>query len=979
MRATAFDAFVLVSSSISLPVTLWKIYLKGAWSGTSGVKILWGTASLMFGAILFSILLPRGPTRGPWQLIQIMTGYFLGTMYVTIIYIIKNLTQTMYGTARMTAHLPRHLEVVFNGTIAYIIIASIAGTIAILITDEKRYEAIQFLACASMHLHITPYGFYTGYVLITNIHSHVSTLKSQSRTHEPQTQTRVDSTTELKLPLKGNSNSSALKTASSTRLVSPSYVKRNVGSSAVTTENINEVHAAPIEKSFKADVDENWLKNVNANLNRRLPTGGNLVWINKLSALNSRLIYTLIFFGTTSVIAFVMLLALGLQALNSSAKYSEENEKIYAESNWPNSITSQQTKQMERKKHVFPLEQLKRSWDKTSMLEWMLAVSFHTHHPTRNNIKSTRAIFDRCVVQFAVVVQLMAPVSTLPVAIAATLILLGFPAHGVWMRVPREATKMEDVNPFYLQFESSHNVTVPPLVPLGDDATEEAIAASRAMQDTFINEPTVLSKRNLMLSTNVNQEKLNSDSLTEGVESGSIDSTIVKPQNEQLQLFDVGAKQNIESEASVRETGIETKPHISESISEIEPWDYDTESPSMVAEVQRDQLDDPNTDFKQSSDDEGHNITNQQAAAIASQIPTTPLSAIQSENSNVEPTSGVTEFEEQESSEVTDPLRPVNSIVEEAVDLFETISRELGLKYMNEAEFLSSKPPKNEEEQRETNTTVLQEVESQPPKYYIKYFLLSIQNSGEEMLHSLLSNHSVVLTHKDSCFPTYSQLSDCVSAWNPTHTLPEDVNMHSNKSAELLDMLFWGPPGVPKAYLGFEWMINEIPMDREDDVAAYVESRDVKIVSFSRYNRLRHCYSIFEEYQRKSGKYSTDGWVIPEKFFDDCISWIAQQQQVREKFLNKIVDYRVLNVEFGELCSNTDVELARIEYFFGFKEKIDRAFLPKNDVPLSTLIKNWDSVYQHLLITHPDNTPTTIINQWANSAECFNRDSLEAQ
>eukprot|EP00465_Bigelowiella_longifila_P004882 CAMPEP_0185265620 /NCGR_PEP_ID=MMETSP1359-20130426/28198_1 /TAXON_ID=552665 /ORGANISM="Bigelowiella longifila, Strain CCMP242" /LENGTH=242 /DNA_ID=CAMNT_0027855003 /DNA_START=298 /DNA_END=1023 /DNA_ORIENTATION=+ len=242
----------------------------------------------------------------------------------------------MYVTARMMTHLPKHLEVVFNGTIFYVILASIGGTIAILITDEKRYEAIQFLACASVHLHITPFGFYTGYILITNIRAHVSTLKSQSVTHEnrSQNQNRGDSTTDLKLPLKGNSTS-AIGIAYSTR--SPSNLKRNIGNSTTAfTEKANEVDSTAIGLSALPHAKEKSKKisRSNGNLNRRLPTGANLMWIDKLSALNSRMIYILILFGTTSVISFVVLLALGLEALNSTARYSEENERIYAESNW---------------------------------------------------------------------------------------------------------------------------------------------------------------------------------------------------------------------------------------------------------------------------------------------------------------------------------------------------------------------------------------------------------------------------------------------------------------------------------------------------------------------------------------------------------------------------------------------------------------------------------------------------------------------
>jgi len=85
--------------------------------------------SLFLGNILFSILIPRGPVQGPWQLLSIMTGFFQANLYLTIVYIVKNLTESAYSAAKMLSKLPGNVDIIFNGTMMYIVVCSIASTV----------------------------------------------------------------------------------------------------------------------------------------------------------------------------------------------------------------------------------------------------------------------------------------------------------------------------------------------------------------------------------------------------------------------------------------------------------------------------------------------------------------------------------------------------------------------------------------------------------------------------------------------------------------------------------------------------------------------------------------------------------------------------------------------------------------------------------------------------------------------------------
>jgi len=177
----SFDVSVFVAGILLFALTLSRMKVAFTNPSTSvPVKVILGsTAFIQFGIAIFSLVIPRGPIQGPWQLVQIFFASGIAMLNFLFIYVVKIVAESVLAVERIATSLNQNMEWIFTISVGYIVLGTTVGMIGILATDELRYEAAQYLVGCSAVPFYAVFGIQRTFTLISKLREHIHRLRAQ--------------------------------------------------------------------------------------------------------------------------------------------------------------------------------------------------------------------------------------------------------------------------------------------------------------------------------------------------------------------------------------------------------------------------------------------------------------------------------------------------------------------------------------------------------------------------------------------------------------------------------------------------------------------------------------------------------------------------------------------------------------------------------------------------------------------------------
>eukprot|EP00466_Bigelowiella_natans_P000946 jgi/Bigna1/136019/aug1.32_g10727 len=175
---TVFDLAVSAVALVEMLLAGWALASHGACSMTKKSNFLWLSVIISTCFIIIVQGFPRGYFSIPWRVWLVFFVIAGCSIYITALYYVKSVAESLYLTMTWTEGFPKHAEIAFTVALWALITAFVSGGVAMLVTNEIRWNGyILFPVVVLTHLWFTPYMMYVILALHRKISEHVHTLR----------------------------------------------------------------------------------------------------------------------------------------------------------------------------------------------------------------------------------------------------------------------------------------------------------------------------------------------------------------------------------------------------------------------------------------------------------------------------------------------------------------------------------------------------------------------------------------------------------------------------------------------------------------------------------------------------------------------------------------------------------------------------------------------------------------------------------